>query len=41
MQISRNNNIIIVNAAKQNETIEENHSHIETTGLVGDHRKTH
>ena len=40
MQLCRKNNIIIINATKHKGTIEEEHSHIETPGLVGDQGKT-
>ena len=36
MQLYRKKNIIIINAAEHKGTIEENHAHIETPGLVGD-----
>lgn len=39
MQLCIKNNIIN-NETKHKGTIEENHSHIETLGLVGDQRKT-
>lgn len=40
VKLYKKNNIII-NAAEHEGTIEENHSHIDTPGLVGDQDKTH
>jgi len=41
MQLFRKNNIIINNVVEHKGTIEEKHSHIKTSGLVGDQGKTH